>query len=160
MVKVRLTIRYPRSFCALIVTCLPVTDWVGVPEMTPVLELSVSPVGRVPEVTEKTIHSPVTAGVAEKEMLLGRANEDCGYAKDEMGRSTVKVREVVFVPKSFCALMVTSRSETDWEGVPEMTPVLEFSVSPVGSDPDTIEYVIDSPIMCGEMEKETLLGIT
>ena len=70
------------------------------------------------------------------------------------------MREVVFVPKSFCALMVTSRSETDWEGVPEMTPVLEFSVSPVGSDPDTIEYVIDSPIMCGEMEKETLLGIT
>ena len=108
MVKVRVTVRYPNSFCALTVTCLSVTDWEGVPEMTPVFEFSDNPVGSVPEVTEKTIHSPVTAGVAEKEMLLGRANEDCGYAKDEMGRSTVKVREVVFVPKSFCALTVTS----------------------------------------------------
>lgn len=41
-----------------------------------------------------------------------------------------------------------------------MTPVFEFNVNPAGSVPDTIEYVIDSPIMYGEMEKETLLGST
>ena len=40
MVKVRVTVRYPNSFCALTVTCLSVTDWEGVPEMTPVSGLS------------------------------------------------------------------------------------------------------------------------
>lgn len=46
---------------------------------------------------------------------------------------------VVLDPKSFCALSVTCRLVTDWEGVPEITPVFEFNDSPVGSVPDVIE---------------------
>ena len=76
MVKVRVTVRYPNSFCALTVTCLSVTDWKGVPEMTPVFEFSDNPVGSVPEVTEKTTNSPVTVGVAENAVLFVSAKED------------------------------------------------------------------------------------
>ena len=50
--KTRVVDLDPRSFCALIVTCLPVTDADGVPEITPVLEFSVSPEGNEPDVIE------------------------------------------------------------------------------------------------------------
>ena len=71
MVKVSVAVLYPKSFCALIVTCLPVTDADGVPEMSPVLVFKVNPVESVPEVMEKTTDSPVNVGVAEKDTLLG-----------------------------------------------------------------------------------------
>ena len=71
MVKVSMAVLYPKSFCALTVIWRFVTDWVGVPEMSPVLVFMVSPLGSVPEETEKTTDSPVNVGVAEKEALLG-----------------------------------------------------------------------------------------
>lgn len=71
-VKVSVVVLYPKSFCALTVICRFATDWVGVPEISPVLALMVNPLGSDPEVMEKTTDSPVTVGVAEKETLLGR----------------------------------------------------------------------------------------
>ena len=66
----------PRSFCALIVTCLPVTDADGVPEITPVLVFSVSPEGNEPDGIEKTTDSPVNTGVIENDALLGMVYDD------------------------------------------------------------------------------------
>lgn len=51
----------------------------------------------------------------------------------------MKVRMVVLELAMFSTLMVTWRLETDWVGVPEMTPVAEFSESPDGSDPEYTE---------------------
>ena len=48
---------------------------------------------------------------------------------------------VVLELAMFSTLMVTWRLETDWVGVPEMTPVAEFSERPDGSDPEFIEKV-------------------
>ena len=55
-----------------------------------------------------------------------------------MGRRTVRVSVVVLDPRAFCAFTVTCRV-TDCDGVPEMTPVFEFSDNPVGSVPEVME---------------------
>lgn len=51
-VKVTVVVLDPRAFCALKVTWRLMTDCVGVPDTTPLLEFNVSPVGRDPEETE------------------------------------------------------------------------------------------------------------
>ena len=71
MVKVSSVVLNPKSFCALTVTWWFITDWVGIPVTIPVVELRDNPEGRDPEMTEKTMESPVTMGVAEKETALG-----------------------------------------------------------------------------------------
>ena len=76
MVKVSVAVLYPKSFCALIVTCLPVTDADGVPEMTPVFVFNVSPEGNDPDGIENTTDSPVNAGVIENDALLGMVYEE------------------------------------------------------------------------------------
>lgn len=52
---------------------------------------------------------------------------------------TVKVMVVVRDPTAFCALIVTCRLFTDCDGVPEMIPLLEFTVNPLGSEPEAME---------------------
>ena len=56
-----------------------------------------------------------------------------------MGRRTVRVSVVVLDPRAFCALIVTCRLLTDCDGVPDTTPVFEFSDNPVGSVPEVME---------------------
>ena len=75
-----------------------------------------------------------------------------------MEATTVKVMDVVLDPRAFCALKMTWRLVTDCVGVPEMIPVLLLSDNPVGSVPEETEYVIDSPVTVGVMEKDTLRG--
>ena len=56
-----------------------------------------------------------------------------------MERITLIVSVTVLDPRSFCALIVTCCSVTDWEGVPEMTPLYTFNDNPEGKEPDVIE---------------------
>ena len=63
--KVRDTDFDPRLFCALIVTSRLRIVREGVPEITPLFVLSVSPFGRVPETSEYVTESPVMEGEAE-----------------------------------------------------------------------------------------------
>ena len=66
-----------------------------------------------------------------------------------MDRITVKTRVVVLEFNSFCALIMTCRLVTTCDGVPEILPVLVFSVSPEGKDPEVIEYSEHKPVMTG-----------
>ena len=40
-----------------------------------------------------------------------------------------------------------------------MSPVLVFMVNPLGSVPEVMEKITDSPVNVGVAEKDTLLGI-
>ena len=53
---------------------------------------------------------------------------------------------------SFDALIVTDWDDTNWEGIPEMIPVVELRDRPIGSDPDVIENEIPSPLIEGVIE--------
>ena len=61
---------------------------------------------------------------------------DWGYEKDEIASRTVNFTVVVLDPKSFWALIVTWRFDTDWVGVPEISPLFVFKLNPVGNVPD------------------------
>ena len=50
------------------------------------------------------------------------------------------------------ALIVTDWDDTDWEGVPDIIPVVELSDSPIGRDPDMIENESWSPLIVGMIE--------
>ena len=52
---------------------------------------------------------------------------------------TEKEREKERKLTSLVALMVTDWEETDWEGIPEITPVSGLRDSPEGRDPETRE---------------------
>ena len=56
--------------------------------------------------------------------------------------------------------MITDWDMTDWEGVPEITPIDEFRVSPVGRDPDRIENEGSYPWIVGVIEKESSIDRT
>ena len=71
------------------------TDWVGVPEITPVLSFSINPFGNEPNVTEYVTDSPVMEGLAEKEVPFVSVYVDWGYEKDVIGARTLKVNVVV-----------------------------------------------------------------
>ena len=53
---------------------------------------------------------------------------------------------------SLVALMITEIEETDWEGIPEITPVSGLRDSPEGRDPEVIENEGLSPLMKGVIE--------
>ena len=56
---------------------------------------------------------------------------------------------------SLVALMVTEWEETDWEGIPEITPVSRLRDSPEGRDPEVIENEGLSPLMKGVIENDS-----
>ena len=58
------------------------------------------------------------------------------------------------------ALIVTDWDIMDWEGDPEMTPVIELSDSPIGRDPDMIENDRSSPSTVGMIENGWFFDIT
>ena len=58
------------------------------------------------------------------------------------------------------ALIVTDWDDTDWEGVPDIIPVVELRDSPIGSDPDVIENETSSSLTVGMIETGSSLDRT
>ena len=58
----------------------------------------------------------------------------------------VNERENDWSLTSLNALIVTDWDNTDWEGDPEMIPVVELRDRPIGRDPDMIENESWSPL--------------
>ena len=51
------------------------------------------------------------------------------------------------------ALIVTDWDDTDWEGVPDIIPFVEFIDRPIGRDPEIMENDRSSPSQVGLMMK-------
>ena len=66
------------SLNALIVTDWDDTDWEGVPDIIPVVELIDRPIGRDPEMIENDRLSPLTVGMIETGSSLDRTYDDWG----------------------------------------------------------------------------------
>ena len=64
----------------------------------------------------------------------------------------VNERENDWSLTSLNALIVTDWDDTDWEGVPDVIPVVELRDSPIGRDPDVIENESSSPLIVGMIE--------
>ena len=64
----------------------------------------------------------------------------------------VNERENDWSLTSLNALIVTDWDNTDWEGDPEMIPVVELRDRPIGRDPEMIENDSSSPSTEGVIE--------
>ena len=64
----------------------------------------------------------------------------------------VNERENDWSLTSLNALIVTDWDDTDWEGVPDIIPVIELRDRPIGSDPEEIENDRLSPLTIGVIE--------
>ena len=71
-----------------------------------------------------------------------------------MGVITVNERENDWSLTWFEALIVMDWDTTNWEGIPNITPVDSLSVKPVGSDPEVIENDNLSPSTAGVTEND------
>ena len=60
------------SFNALIMIDCDLTDWEGVPDMIPVVELIDRPIGRYPDEIENESSSPSTVGITENDSSIDR----------------------------------------------------------------------------------------
>ena len=58
------------------------------------------------------------------------------------------------------ALIVTDWDMTDWEGEPDITPVVELRNNPTGNDPDEIVNERSSPFTEGVIENDSFLDRT
>ena len=56
---------------------------------------------------------------------------------------------------SLNALIVTDWDMMNWEGIPDIIPVVELRDKPVGRDPDMIENESWSPSTVGEIENDS-----
>ena len=56
---------------------------------------------------------------------------------------------------SLNALIVIDWDDTDWEGVPDMIPVVELRDRPIGRDADMIENETSSPLTVGVIENDS-----
>ena len=72
----------------------------------------------------------------------------------------VNERENDWSLTSLNALIVTDWDDTDWEGVPEIIPVVELRDSPIGRDPAMIENERSSPLTVGMIETGSSLDRT
>ena len=79
---------------------------------------------------------------------------------EEIGVRIVNERENDWSLTSLNALIVTDWDNTDWEGDPEMIPVVELRDRPIGRDPEMIENDSSSPSTVGATENEPLIGRT
>ena len=66
------------SLNALIVTDWDDTDWEGVPDIIPFVELIDRPIGRDPDETENESSSPLIVGMIETGSSLDRTYDDWG----------------------------------------------------------------------------------
>ena len=140
------------SLNASIVTDWDDTNWEGIPYIIPVVELRDKPIGRDPEMIENDSSSPLIVGMIENELFFDRTYEDKGYENEEMGVITVNERENDWSLTWFEALIVINWEESNWEGDPEMIPVVELRDRPIGRDPEMIENDSSSPSTEGVIE--------
>ena len=145
------------SFDTLIVTDWDMMNWEGIPDIIPVVELRDKPVGRDPDMIENESWSPSTVGEIENGSFLFRTYVESGYENEVMDWRTVNERGKVWLLTSLNAMIVTDWDDTDWEGIPEMTPVEGLRDKPVGRDPDEIENDKSSPMTVGEIENGSSL---
>ena len=148
------------SLNASIVTDWDDTNWEGIPYIIPVVELRDRPIGRDPEMIENDSSSPLIVGMIENELFFDRTYEDKGYENEEMGVITVNERENDWSLTWFEALIVINWEESNWEGDPEMIPVVELRDRPIGRDHEMIENDSSSPSTVGATENEPLIGRT
>ena len=69
-----------------------------------------------------------------------------------IGVITVNEREKGRSFTPFDTLIVIDCDFTNWEGVPDIIPVVELRDNPIGRDPDMIENDNSSPLTEGEIE--------
>ena len=69
----------------------------------------------------------------------------------------VNERENDWSLTSLNALIVTDWDDIDWEGIPDIIPVVELRDKPVGRDPDEVENDKSSPLIEGEIENGSYL---
>ena len=143
------------SLNASIVTDWDDTNWEGIPYIIPVVELRDRPIGRDPEMIENDSSSPLIVGMIENELFFDRTYEDKGYENEEMGVITVNERENDWSLTWFEALIVINWEESNWEGDPEMIPVVELRDRPIGRDPEMIENDSSSPLIVGTIENDS-----
>ena len=79
---------------------------------------------------------------------------------EEIGVRIVNERENDWSLTSLNALIVTDWDDIDWEGVPEIIPVVELRDSPIGRDPAMIENERSSPLTVGMIETGSSLDRT
>ena len=72
----------------------------------------------------------------------------------------VNERENDWSLTSLNALIVTDLDDTDWEGVPDIIPVVELRDRPIGRDPDETENESSSPLIEGMIETGSSLDRT
>ena len=80
--------------------------------------------------------------------------------RDEGLSWIVNERENDWSLTSLNALIVTDWDDIDWEGVPEIIPVVELRDSPIGRDPAMIENERSSPLTVGMIETGSSLDRT
>ena len=148
------------SLNASIVTDWDDTNWEEIPYIIPVVELRDKPIGRDPEMIENDSWSPLIVGMIENELFFDRTYEDKGYENEEIGVRIVNERENDWSLTWFEALIVINWEESNWEGDPEMIPVVELRDRPIGRDPEMIENDSSSPSTVGATENEPLIGRT
>ena len=145
-------------FDTLIVITWDDTDWEGVPNIIPFEGLKDRPTGRDPDMIENDKSSPSTVGEIENGSFLFRTYVESGYENEVMDWRTVNERENdLSLLTSLNALIVTDWDMMNWEGIPDIIPVVELRDKPVGRDPDEIENDKSSPMTVGEIENGSSL---
>ena len=148
-------------FDTLIVITWDDTDWEGVPNIIPFEGLKDRPTGRDPDMIENDKSSPSTVGEIENGSFLFRTYVESGYENEVMDWRTVNERENdLSLLTSFDTLIVTDWDMMNWEGIPDIIPVVELRDKPVGRDPDEVENDKSSPSIEGEIENGSFLDRT
>jgi hypothetical protein len=119
---------------------------VGVPEISPVDESSVSPDGRDGETDQDVIVPPLTVGVTSVIAVPLVSVKEFGlYVRDDGATSlTTMVTVAVVLPPLFVAVIVTDVEDVTAVGVPERTPVEKSKLRPAGR-PRVIPHVVTVP---------------
>ena len=119
---------------------------VGVPEISPVDESSVSPAGRDGETDQDVIVPPLTVGVTSVIAVPLVSVKEFGlYVRDDGATSlTTMVTVAVVLPPLFVAVIVTDVEDVTAVGVPERTPVEKSKLRPAGR-PRVIPRVVTVP---------------
>jgi hypothetical protein len=125
---------------------LLVPDPVGVPEIAPVLDVSASPVGKVPEMIDQVygVAPPVAARVALYVTFcvpLGNEVVVMEGCVIEGAALTVKLSAFVAASELASVTCIVKLLTPLPVGLPEIAPVLGVSASPVGKAPETIDQV-------------------
>ena len=132
-------VSFPAEFVALIVK-LNVPADVGVPVMAPVVPFKLKPIGNVPLATAHVIGIvPVALSVWLYALFTVPSGKDTVVIVG--GAAMTTLRAFVTFPAEFVAL-TEKLNVPIVVGVPEITPVFAFKLSPAGSVPVAIDQDI------------------